>query len=127
MIPFSLADRCHVADPNDAFWLAQTHFLTGHYLRAERLLTEPLLPPTRLPISARVTDGHPPDVALDRGLTNGKGKGRMLEDEDALMVNGNEGMNGQSEARSERGRLVDESLACRYLAAQCLVRRKPAF
>ncbi|CAD6587947.1 MAG: anaphase promoting complex subunit cdc16 [Tremellales sp. Tagirdzhanova-0007] len=112
------------ADPNDAFWLAQTHFLTGHYLRAERLLTEPLLPPTRLPISARVTDGHPPDVALDRGLTNGKGKGRMLEDEDALMVNGNEGMNGQSEARSERGRLVDESLACRYLAAQCLVHQE---
>ncbi|QRW18018.1 cell division control protein 16 [Rhizoctonia solani] len=28
-------------DPNDAFWLAQTHFLTNQYSRAERLLTRP--------------------------------------------------------------------------------------
>lgn len=28
-------------DPNDAFWLAQTYFLTHQYSRAERLLTRP--------------------------------------------------------------------------------------
>ena len=28
-------------DPNDAFWLAQVHFQTGQYARAERLLTRP--------------------------------------------------------------------------------------
>ncbi|CAG7849077.1 Anaphase-promoting complex subunit cut9 AltName: Full=20S cyclosome/APC complex protein cut9; AltName: Full=Cell untimely torn protein 9 [Serendipita indica DSM 11827] len=28
-------------DPSDAFWLAQVHFQTGEYARAERLLTKP--------------------------------------------------------------------------------------
>ncbi|KIM22962.1 hypothetical protein M408DRAFT_332630 [Serendipita vermifera MAFF 305830] len=28
-------------EPNDAFWLAQVHFQTGEYARAERLLTRP--------------------------------------------------------------------------------------
>jgi anaphase-promoting complex subunit 6 len=29
-------------EPNDAFWLAQSYFLTGNYVRAERLLASPL-------------------------------------------------------------------------------------
>jgi anaphase-promoting complex subunit 6 len=61
---------------NDAFWLAQIHFLTGHYLRAERILVEP---------------------RSKQDAPHGKGKGKA------------------------DGRLVDESLACRYLAAQCMV------
>ncbi|KAG6329921.1 hypothetical protein ID866_9170 [Astraeus odoratus] len=28
-------------DPNDAFWLAQTYFMTHQYSRAERLLIQP--------------------------------------------------------------------------------------
>lgn len=36
-------------------------------------------------------------------------------------VNGDEA-NGLSEGKRHQGRLVDETLACRYLAAQCLVR-----
>ncbi|WVQ74870.1 hypothetical protein IAR50_004477 [Cryptococcus sp. DSM 104548] len=88
------------ADPNDAFWLAQTHFLTGHYLRAEKLLTEPLPPPPKGFLPSR-------DASV-------KGKGR---DED-------QHMNGHDE-RVELGlKLVDESLACRYLAAQCLVHQE---
>ncbi|KAK8854947.1 hypothetical protein IAR55_003686 [Kwoniella newhampshirensis] len=107
------------ADPNDAFWLAQTHFLTGHYLRAERLLTDALPPPPRKPLPPRDID---------------EGKGRS-EDEDEVM-NGHghsdhnsgaagfgEGSNGVSENAMGR-RLVDESLACRYLAAQCLVHQE---
>jgi anaphase-promoting complex subunit 6 len=31
----------YLDDPNDAFWLAQVHFQTGQYSRAERLLTRP--------------------------------------------------------------------------------------
>jgi len=88
-----------LGDPNDAFWLAQTHFLTGHYLRAERLLTLPLsLSSTRLP--------------RREGLINGieKGKGKLRVDNE----------DGEEDGVS-RGKLVDESLACRYLAAQCLV------
>ena len=38
-------------NPNDAFWLAQTHFMTHQYSRAERLLTRPfpLTPPPDTP------------------------------------------------------------------------------
>ncbi|BGP54532.1 anaphase-promoting complex subunit Cut9 [Rhodotorula sphaerocarpa] len=59
-------------NPDDAFWLAQIHFLTHQFAQAERILTE----------SARTasTSTAPPT------------------------------------------RLADTSLACRYLAAQCLVR-----
>ena len=102
-------------DPNDAFWLAQIHFLTGHYLRAERLLTSPLPPPAKHPNGSK-----------------GKGKAR---NEDHEMMNGDHShtnghgvemlLNGDPEAElhsfAARRRLVDESLACRYLAAQCLV------
>ncbi|WWC63108.1 uncharacterized protein I303_105708 [Kwoniella dejecticola CBS 10117] len=101
-------------DSNDAFWLAQTHFLTGHYLRAEKLLTDPL----------------PPIPKNSLGLRD-KGKGR--DDEDDLMnghdpVDSNANgeailpMNGAQGAVGRR--LVDASLACRYLAAQCLVHQE---
>jgi anaphase-promoting complex subunit 6 len=108
------------ADPNDAFWLAQTHFLTGNYLRAERLLTECLPPPPRnMPPRSK---GSPAELAW-----KGKGKGKSRESEDESMesiANGHVfgiAATGREEERI-RGRLVDESLACRYLAAQCLVR-----
>lgn len=42
-------------EPNDAFWLAQAHFLMGHYLRAEKILTGPL-PPARMPRLATEED-----------------------------------------------------------------------
>lgn len=57
-------------NPDDAFWLAQIHFLTHQFAQAEKILTsEP-----------------------------------------------------RSKTASRTGRLVDTSLACRYLAAQCMVR-----
>ena len=98
-----------IADPNDAFWLAQTHFLTGHYLRAERLLTEPLPTLPKRPLPRRDST----DTEVDSIGRRSKGKGR-LEDE----VNG---LSHHEVDPQKRGRLVDESLACRYLAAQCFV------
>ncbi|KAH7884628.1 hypothetical protein F5I97DRAFT_1938027 [Phlebopus sp. FC_14] len=62
-------------DPNDAFWLAQTYFMTHEYSRAERLLTRPF--PILLP----------------------------------------------EEPQESVSKLVDLSVACRYLAAQCQVRQ----
>ncbi|ODN92723.1 anaphase-promoting complex subunit 6 [Cryptococcus wingfieldii CBS 7118] len=88
------------ADPNDAFWLAQTHFLTGHYLRAEKLLTEPLPPPPKGFLPSR----------------DSRDKGKMRDDD--------QHMNGHDEKVDLDLKLVDESLACRYLAAQCLVHQE---
>ncbi|KWU42148.1 TPR-like protein [Rhodotorula sp. JG-1b] len=59
-------------NPDDAFWLAQTFFLTHQFAQAERILTEP---------------------------------SRAASTSTAAPV-----------------RLTDTSLACRYLAAQCMVR-----
>ena len=105
-----------LGNPNDAFWLAQTHFLTGHYLRAESILTEPLPQPShslsRLS-SDKAVNGH------------GKGKGRMEED---ITMNGHlSPRSSVDESPKGRGKLIDESLACRYLAAQCLVSLLPRF
>ncbi|CAE6461847.1 unnamed protein product [Rhizoctonia solani] len=74
-------------DPNDAFWLAQTHFLTNQYSRAERLLTRPF--------------------NFSTAAARTKGTGEPPLD----MIQG-EGVS----------RLVDVSVACRYLAAQCQVK-----
>ena len=103
------------ADPNDAFWVAQTYFLTGHYLRAERILTEPLPSPVHVPSSSYLGSHHPLS----------KGKGRATEDEDdqladVLKSRPYHGFSGL-DPDSKRDSLIDQSLACRYLAAQCLV------
>ncbi|ORX38717.1 hypothetical protein BD324DRAFT_622052 [Kockovaella imperatae] len=108
------------ADPNDAFWLAQTHFLTGHYLRAERILTEPLPPPSR--------GGLPRKDSLKENGIHGmsKGKSRMEETEDAMnghLYSPRSDLDGEGTLKG-RPKLIDESLACRYLAAQCLVQQE---
>ncbi|ELU40752.1 cell division control protein 16 [Rhizoctonia solani AG-1 IA] len=77
-----LYDTLLPGDPNDAFWLAQTHFLTNQYSRAERLLTRPF--------------------NFSAAATRSKGTGEQPLD----MIQG-EGIS----------RLVDVSVACRYLAS----------
>nr|GAT60873.1 predicted protein [Mycena chlorophos] len=94
-------------DPNDAFWLAQTYFMTHQYSRAERLLTRPFptTPPKR---PSPLTNGH-----------IGKGKEREIPMQRLPL-----GLVDVSEdMQRDVSRLVDMSVACRYLAAQCQVRQ----
>ena len=75
-------------DPNDAFWLAQVHFQTGQYARAERLLTRPF--PTKPTLVSESTStlavtpapyslgGFPP-VSSSSSI-KGKGKAHTLID-----------------------------------------------
>ncbi|KAF8150604.1 cell division control protein 16 [Crassisporium funariophilum] len=109
-------------DPNDAFWLAQTYFMTHQYSRAERLLTRPFptTPPKRPQSPRPAMNGHGSQY---------KGKGRE-QDVSQLMATmprlpmGPGGMIEVSEDMQDRvSRLVDMSVACRYLAAQCQVRQ----
>jgi len=89
------------ADPNDAFWLAQAHFLCHHYLRAESILTQ--------------------TYAYQRPrATTSKGKERedLLRGNMPLMG----GIDFSPTVVGKFSRLVDLSVACRYLAAQCSVR-----
>ncbi|KAE9408566.1 TPR-like protein [Gymnopus androsaceus JB14] len=109
-------------DPNDAFWLAQTYFMQHQYSRAERLLTRPF---------ATSAPKHPSTPPLN--LTNGdispvedkgKGKERDIQPITAPMPRLPMGPTGGPHDEHEGvSRLVDMSVACRYLAAQCQVRQ----
>ncbi|KAI6035689.1 cell division control protein 16 [Pisolithus marmoratus] len=91
------------SDPNDAFWLAQTYFMIHQYSRAERLLTRPF--PVVVP----------------------NGKGKEIEAQAGSMPRLPMGPAGlvklPEELHPSVSRLVDMSVACRYLAAQCQVRQ----
>ncbi|WOO82452.1 Anaphase-promoting complex subunit cut9 [Vanrija pseudolonga] len=78
-------------DVDDGFWLAQSYFLQGNYLKAERLLTDNQLPPAS---------------AAQKGKGKGRG-GDLLDDED--------------EAAPAPIRLIEKALPCRFLAVQCLI------
>ena len=92
-------------DPNDAFWLAQTYFMTHRYSRAERLLTRPF-------------STKPPAVPFDV-----KGKAREPVLLPRLPVGPAAMVDVAAEQQEGVSRLVDMSVVCRYLAAQCLVRQ----
>ncbi|KAF8199522.1 cell division control protein 16 [Pholiota molesta] len=110
-------------DANDAFWLAQTYFMTHQYSRAERLLTRPFATSSskKPQVPASQTNGHFPSTS--------KGKGRE-HDASQLMLSmprlpmGPGGMIELPEEMQDRvSRLVDMSVACRYLAALCQIRQ----
>lgn len=117
-------------DPNDAFWLAQTYFMTHQFSRAERLLTRPF------PTKSRAAE-HPHPNGVDQSMlgtsavrsfsldTKGKGKETQPQHEpSARLPMGPAGLIKLPEALQENvSRLVDMSVACRYLAAQCQVRQ----
>ncbi|KAJ3573119.1 hypothetical protein NP233_g2630 [Leucocoprinus birnbaumii] len=105
-------------DPNDAFWLAQTYFMTHQYSRAERLLTRPFS------TSQPKSPSTPPPAA------NGQSKGKGKEADISQSVNpqrlpmGPAGIIEVTMDQQEKvSRLVDMSVACRYLAAQCQMRQ----
>ena len=111
-------------DPNDAFWLAQTFFLTHQYSRAERLLTRPFstAPPQR----------KSPTPNILNGFSDSKGKGKEVAHEPPTSTPfpprlpvGGAGEMIDVAVQYQRGvsRLVDMSVACRYLAAQCQMRQ----
>ncbi|KAJ7659922.1 TPR-like protein [Mycena rosella] len=107
-------------DPNDAFWLAQTYFMTHQYSRAERLLTRPF------PTSPPNPPSTPPPPLTNGHLPSAKGKGRDSPHPMAMprLPMGPGGMIEVPEDMQKGvSRLVDMSVACRYLAAQCQVRQ----
>jgi len=107
-------------DPNDAFWLAQTYFMQNQYARAERLLTRPFS------TSSPVHPSTPPLLTNGDMSFNNKGKGRE-QDMPPMPIPrlplGPKAMVEQADTHEGVSRLVDMSVACRYLAAQCLVRQ----
>lgn len=116
-------------DPNDAFWLAQTYFMTHQYSRAERLLTRPF--PAVVPSQPGETNG---DVHPMRGVSgmgsvsfDPKGKSKEIDLQVGLTPRLPMGPAGlvrlPEELQARVSRLVDMSVACRYLAAQCQVRQ----
>ncbi|KAI0701318.1 TPR-like protein [Cytidiella melzeri] len=115
-------------DPNDAFWLAQTYFQTHQYSRAERLLTRPFpTSPPPPPRAAGLANGtlNPFDSVRD---AKGKGKETVpqtdpLHDSRLPVGGAGELLYITNENADAVSRLVDMSVACRYLAAQCQVRQ----
>lgn len=122
---FAPLNASFAGDANDAFWLAQTYFMTHQYSRAERLLTRPFpTSPSKIPDIPLATNGH---VSHFQSTT--KGKGREY-DASQLMLSmprlpmGPGGLIELPEDMHDRvSRLVDMSVACRYLAALCQVRQ----
>ncbi|KAH7920411.1 TPR-like protein [Leucogyrophana mollusca] len=117
-------------DPNDAFWLAQTYFMTHQYSRAERLLTRPF-PIITSEASDKPINGYEHSIAgtstMSGFTVDAKGKGKEVPfqlDQTPRLPMGPSGMIEIPEAlQSSVSRLVDMSVACRYLAAQCQVRQ----
>lgn len=101
------------SSPNDAFWLAQVYFLTGQFVRAEKILTGV----RRLsrnanpsndrddPVSSLFDDFIPEETLLERGQDGG------------------EHQTGESVNNLAPVRMTDYSTACRYLASQCMIRQ----
>ena len=127
-------------DPNDAFWLAQTYFLKHEYSRAERLLTRPFptTPPKTGPFAS--INGGTSQPPFAPAVTNAKGKGREMPPPTLTTSLGADGLLPPGVQRLPMGpgemidvtiqygeggvsRLVDMSVACRYLAAQCQMRQ----
>lgn len=122
-----LATTIPTDDPNDAFWLAQTYFLTHQYSRAERLLTRPF-------------STKPPPQSYQQSGINGaastvpKSKGKEKEIPfpvpppnapimERLPIGPSEQIEVAARFQDGVSRLVDMSVACRYLCAQCQVRQ----
>lgn len=92
-------------DPNDAFWLAQTYFMMHQYSRAEKLLTRPFyLNPPKEEKRTSMEDGMAAPMPMPPRLPSA-----LIEIPE--------------EMKESVSRLVDMSVACRCLAAQCQVRQ----
>jgi anaphase-promoting complex subunit 6 len=149
------ANLSSLDDPNDAFWLAQTYFMTHQYARAFRLLTRPFpttpnaFDPSRA-AAAPSSSTQPTQTNSQPSQTNStpfpsynsqnqtqppyvsphKGKAKLISQTAERSVvsiprlpMGSAGLVDVPEPLQDHtSRLVDLSLACRYLAAQCMLR-----
>ncbi|KAG9024750.1 anaphase promoting complex subunit cdc16 [Tulasnella sp. JGI-2019a] len=109
-------------DQNDAFWLAQAHFLNQNYARAEQLLTRPFVIPDR-PFD-RKGKGREELRASNSTVTPGlglRGPSNVMGPPPATGFFGGIEVDANAPAGAV-SKLVDMSVACRYLAAQCMVR-----
>jgi len=103
--------------------------MTHQYSRAERLLTRPFPAATSPPPGATNLTDHPAHDPSGVGniLVDAKGKGKETETQMNLMSRLPMGPAGfiklPEEIQTKVSRLVDMSVACRYLAAQCQVRQ----
>lgn len=129
---------CPADDPNDAFWLAQTYFHMHQYARAERILTRPFRTKPNRSGPAAAQD-NTTDLAQSRRRqsTVQHANGTTLNNTAAGAYFGNGpdvaiaptrlpvGPAAMIDVAAEElegvSRLVDMSIACRYLCAQALV------
>lgn len=99
--------------------------MTHQYSRAERLLTRPfsIIPTTYVVPEPPMPNGHGLS-SIGNITANAKGKGREIPQSSSMprLPMGPGGMIEVPEEMQEGvSRLVDMSVACRYLAAQCQV------
>jgi anaphase-promoting complex subunit 6 len=121
-------------DPNDAFWLAQTYFQMHQYARTERILTRPFRTSVVRPRSREATAEQPQNgfpILNGNASIFGNGKGKEPATASAgagpstlprLPVGPAAMINVAADNMEDVSRLVDMSVACRYLCAQALVR-----
>lgn len=119
-------------DRNDAFWLAQIHFLSTQYSRALRILINPLRPPNPPPSSVPSSSSKGKERARPHPYDDDEHDDLEMEEErrEREIILGEGGILSEESWEEDGGaggkagrRLVDLSLACRYLAAQCQVRQ----
>ncbi|KAJ7429851.1 hypothetical protein B0H11DRAFT_1766350 [Mycena galericulata] len=94
-------------DPSDAFWLAQAYFMTHQYSRAERLLTRPFLTSQLASTAAKEKEQDASNPTIMPRLP--MGPGGIIEVDENM--------------QNDVSRLIDMSVACRYLVAQCQMRQ----
>ena len=102
--------------------------MTHQYSRAERLLTRPF---SIIPTTCAVPEPHMPNgSSIGNIAVSAKGKGKGIPQSSSVprLPMGPGGMIEVPEEMQESvSRLVDMSVACRYLAAQCQVRVDTSF
>ncbi|MBW0471067.1 hypothetical protein O181_010782 [Austropuccinia psidii MF-1] len=117
------------SNPNDAFWLAQVYFLIGQFFKAEKILTSPkkiFLDKLDKPFKDNL-------INLDHLNENCPLKdnstflNQIFNDKLNSVINTSDlDYQNQNQSESEQSdlvRMTDYSTACRYLAAQSMIRQ----
>ncbi|KNZ57199.1 hypothetical protein VP01_2213g1 [Puccinia sorghi] len=122
------------SNPNDAFWLAQVFFLTGQFFRAEKVLTSAKrINPTTLQQPSSSSSSPSPSSPLSP-LSSSSSQSQVEQPDithdfsfwdDLLPDNKNTHSDPEQQQHTETilVRMTDYSTACRYLAAQCMIRQ----